>query len=374
MDDIRVVMDAVGSSRAAIVGASEGGPLSMLFAATYPERVAALVLYGTAPTWCGDDDYPWAPSRDELAKRIEEAKATRMTDPWFDEVLREFAPSTADDQGVRRWWRRWVQSSGSPGSLQDLLMMNKDIDVRHVLAAIRVPTLVLHREDDEGPVLAEGQYIADRIPGAEMVVLSGSDHGWWVDSQQITREVERYLHGLWESGAWDTFETERVLATVMFTDIVDSTARLAELGDGGWRDLLSRHHALVRRHLVRFAGREVDTAGDGFFAAFDGPARAIRCAQAITETVHALGIDVRAGLHTGECEVVDRKLGGIAVHIGARVAAEAGAGEVLVSNTVRDLVAGSGISFDDRGMAELKGVPGEWRLYRVADGHEAGPA
>jgi pimeloyl-ACP methyl ester carboxylesterase len=374
MDDIRAVMDAVGSPRAAIVGVSEGGPLAMLFAATYPERVASLVLYGTSPTWIGDEDYPWAPSRDELDRLIQEADATRMTDPWFDETLRDFAPSTADDEGVRRWWRRWVQSSGSPGALRALSMMNKDIDVRHVLPAIRVPTLVLHREDDEAPELAEGQYIADRIPGAEMVVLSGADHGWWVNSQQITREIEQHLYALWESGAWDTYETERVLATVMFTDIVDSTARLAELGDHGWRDLLSRHHALVRRHLVRFAGREVDTAGDGFFATFDGPARAIRCALAITGAVHELGVDVRAGLHTGECEVVDRKLGGIAVHIGARVAAKAGGGEVFVSSTVRDLVAGSGISFEDRGTAELKGVPGEWRLYRVADGRAASPA
>jgi class 3 adenylate cyclase len=231
----------------------------------------------------------------------------------------------------------------------------------------------LHRQDDEAPLLAEGQYIADRIPGAEMVVLSGADHGWWVDPHQITSEIERYLYGLWESGTWDVYETERVLVTVMFTDIVDSTTRLAEQGDSGWRDLLSRHHALVRRHLVRFAGREVDTAGDGFFATFDGPARAIRCALAITGAVHGLGVDIRAGLHTGECEVVDRKLGGLAVHIGARVAAEAAAGEVLVSSTVHDLVAGSGISFEDRGMAQLKGVPGEWRLYRVADGGGVSP-
>jgi len=368
MDDIRAVMDAVGSSRAAVVGASEGGPMSMLFAATYPERVAALVLYGTSPTWTGDADYPWAPSPDELATWIEETRDRRMTDPWYDETLQEFAPSVADDEGVRRWWRRWVQSSGSPGTLQDLSMMNKDIDVRHVLPAIRVPTLVLHREDDQEPVLAEGQYNADRIPSAELVALRGADHGWWVNSQQITREIERFLTKLWEDGDWETYEPERVLATVMFTDIVDSTAKLAGLGDRGWRELLSKHHALVRRHLVRYAGREVDTAGDGFFATFDGPARAIRCAQAITRGVRDLGVDVRAGLHTGECEVVDGKVGGIAVHIGARLAANAGPGEVLVSSTVRDLVAGSGIAFDDRGVAELKGIPGEWRLYQVCSG------
>jgi pimeloyl-ACP methyl ester carboxylesterase/class 3 adenylate cyclase len=365
MDDIRAVMDAVGSSRAAIVGVSEGGPMSMLFAATYPERAAALVLYGASPTWTGDAEYPWAPSPDEFLKELEESRGRRMAEAWYDEMLQGFAPSVADDEGARRWWRRWLQSSGSPGTVHDLRMMNKDIDVRHVLPAIRVPTLVLHREDDDGPVLAEAQYLADRIPGAEFVVLPGADHGWWVNPEQITSEIERFLTKLWEDGDWDIYEPERILATVMFTDIVDSTMKLAELGDRGWRELLARHHALVRRQLVRFSGREVDTTGDGFFATFDGPARAIRCGEAITHSVRSLGIEVRVGLHTGECEVVDGKVGGIAVHIGARVAAKAGPGEVLVSSTVRDLVAGSGIDFDDRGITELKGVPGEWRLYQV---------
>ena len=207
--------------------------------------------------------------------------------------------------------------------------------------------------------------MAERIPGAELIELTGLDHGWWVNSETIARETERFLRRIWDRGEWAVIESERVLATVLFTDIVGSTSKLAELGDRGWRELLRQHHALVRRHLVRFRGREIDTAGDGFFASFDGPARAIRCACAITEAVRDIGVEVRAGLHTGECEVVEGKVGGIAVHIGARVAAEAGPGEVLVSSTVKDLVAGSGIRFRERAPAELKGVPGEWRLYSV---------
>jgi class 3 adenylate cyclase len=207
--------------------------------------------------------------------------------------------------------------------------------------------------------------MADRILSAEFLELPGKDHGYFVNPEQITREVERFLRGIWDRSEWDLVVTDRVLATVMFTDIVGSTAKLAEVGDRGWRELLERHHALVRRQLVRFSGREIDTAGDGFFASFDGPARAIRCARAITRSVRELGLEVRAGLHTGECEMLEGKVGGIAVHIGARVAAEAEPGEVLVSSTVKDLVAGSGIEFRDRGAAELKGIPGEWRLYSV---------
>jgi pimeloyl-ACP methyl ester carboxylesterase/class 3 adenylate cyclase len=365
MDDIRAVMDAVGSKRAAIMGFSEGGPMSILFAATYPERTAALVLYGTLATWSRADDYPWVPTYEERRVTLERDAPRIGTDPWMDETLRGLAPSTADDEQARRLWRRWVQTSASPGSIQALRAMNIEIDVRHTLAAVRVPTLVLHRVEDEDTVLAEGRYLADRIPGAEMVELPGLDHGWWVDPMQIVREVEPFLRGIWDRREWDVVETDRVLATVLFTDIVGSTVKLAELGDRGWRELLQQHHALVRRQLVRFSGREVDTAGDGFFASFDGPARAIRCATAITEGVRDLGLEVRAGLHTGECEVVDGKVGGIAVHIGARVAAQAAPGEVLVSSTVKDLVAGSGIQFAERGVAELKGVPGEWHLYSV---------
>jgi class 3 adenylate cyclase len=243
--------------------------------------------------------------------------------------------------------------------------MNSGIDVRHTLPAVRVPVLVVHRVDDQDTLLDEGRYLARRIPGAELKELPGEDHGWWVNSTQIVDVIAPFLRGIWERGEWDIVESERVLATVLFTDIVASTQRLAEVGDRRWRELLQQHHAVIRRQLVRFSGRELDTAGDGFFAAFDGPARAIRCACAITDSVGELGLAVRAGLHTGECEVVDGKVGGLAVHIGARVAASAGPGEVLVSGTVRDLVAGSGIRFRERGSIELKGVPGEWRLYAV---------
>lgn len=283
----------------------------------------------------------------------------------MDYLLESFAPSMARDEDARRWWARYVRTSASPGAAVQLSRMNMEIDVRHALPTIRVPTMVLHFKDDQIFELAEARYMAERIPGAELVVLPGRDHAWFVDPEPITREVERFLRGIREQGEWDLAETDRMLATVLFTDIVGSTEKAATMGDRAWRDVLTRHHALVRRQLVRFRGREIDTAGDGFFASFDGPARAIRCALAITQGVRHLGLEVRAGLHTGECELVDGKVGGIAVHIGARVAAEAQPGEILVSNTVKDLVAGSGIPFRDRGSTALKGVPGEWRLYSV---------
>jgi len=358
-------MDAAGSQRAAILGFSEGGPMAILFAATYPARVAALVLYGTLATWTKADDYPWAPTRDEREESIRIRAPLVGTEPWADGHLRALAPSTADDEGVRRWWRRWVRVSASPGAVAALWRMNTGIDVRHVLSAVRVPTLVLHRINDEDTELAEGRYLADHIPGARLEELAGLDHGWWVHSAQIATAVERFLLGLRSDGEWDAVEADRVLATVLFTDIVDSTARVVELGDRGWRELLKKHHAVVRWQLARFSGREIDTAGDGFFATFDGPARAIRCATAIVGGMREIGLEVRAGLHTGECEIVDGKVGGIAVHIGARVAARAEPGEVLVSGTVKDLVAGSGIVFAERGVVELKGVPGRWPLYAV---------
>jgi pimeloyl-ACP methyl ester carboxylesterase/class 3 adenylate cyclase len=364
MDDVRAVMDAAGSRRAAVMGFSEGGPLALLFAATYPERTAALVLYGTLATWTRADDYPWAPTREERAERLRK-EAGIGTDGWLDDTLKALAPTTSDHPEVKRWWRKWVRVSASPGAISSLRAMNSEIDVRHVLPAIRVPTRVLHRVDDEDTLLDEGRYLTDRIPGAELVELSGADHGWWVNSGQIVREIRSFLGALWESHQWDLVESERVLATILFTDIVGSTAKLSEVGDRVWGELLKKHHALVRRQLVRFAGKEMDTAGDGFFARFDGPARAIRCACSIAEGVGDLGLEVRQGLHTGECELVDGKVGGIAVHIGARVAAEAAPGEVLVSSTVRDLVAGSGLRFRERGAVALKGIPGEWRLFSI---------
>ena len=365
MDDVRAVMDAAGSKRAAVMGVSEGGPMTVLFAATYPERTAATILYGTGASYLRSDDYPWASTREEHLRHIEERERRWGTPEYMDYLLERFAPSMARDESARRWWARYVRTSASPRAAAQLSRMNMEIDVRHVLPTIRVPTMVLHFKDDQIFELAEARYMAERIPGAELVVLPGRDHAWFVDPEPITREVERFLRGIRERGEWDLAETDRMLATVLFTDIVGSTEKAATMGDRAWRDVLTRHHALVRRHLVRFRGREIDTAGDGFFASFDGPARAIRCALAITQGVRDLGLEVRAGLHTGECELVDGKVGGIAVHIGARVAAEAQPGEILVSNTVKDLVAGSGIPFRDRGSTALKGVPGEWRLYSV---------
>ena len=283
-----------------------------------------------------------------------------------------FAPSLAGDEAARRWWRRLVLTSASPGAVVALRRMNMEIDARHTLASIRVPTLVLCRVGD-GDYPDQARYIADRIPGAEFLELPGKDHAYFVDPEQIAREVKGFLWGIWEQGEWDVVEADRVLATVLFTDIVGSTEKAVQLGDRTWRELLERHHAVIRRQLVRYHGKELDTAGDGFFASFDGPARAIRCACTIAEAVKELGLEVRAGLHTGECEVVEGKVGGIAVHIGARVAKAAQPGEVLVSSTVKDLVAGSGLQFDERGAAELKGVPGEWRLYSVAAGTDLVP-
>jgi len=364
MDDIRAVMDAVGSKRAAIMGVSEGGPMTALFAATYPERTAGAVLYGTMASYFRSHDYPWGMTAEEWDEEIRKTTPKVGTPEWLDERQETFAPSTTEDPAATRWWRRWVLTSSSPAAVIALRRMNSEIDVRHALPAIRIPTLVLCRTGDEW-YLPQTRYMAERIPGAELVEIPGDDHGWWVNPEQIANAVEPFLRGIWDRGEWDVVESERVLATVLFTDIAGSTAKLAELGDRLWRELLQQHHALVRRQLVRFSGREIDTAGDGFFASFDGPARAIRCASAIRDAVRDVGLEIRAGLHTGECEVVDGKVGGIAVHIGARVAAEATPGEVLVSSTVKDLVAGSGIQFRERGVAELKGIPGEWRLYSV---------
>jgi class 3 adenylate cyclase/pimeloyl-ACP methyl ester carboxylesterase len=365
MDDVRAVMDAVGSKRAAVMGFSEGGPMAILFAASHPDRAAGLVLYGTLPTFTRASDYPWAPTREERNEAIRLAEQRIGTDPWLDEQLRGMAPSTANDESTKRWWRRWVRVSASPGAILALRLMNSEIDVRPVLRAVRVPTLVLHRIGDEDVLIDEGRYLADRIPAAQFVALSGDDHGWWINTTQLVGEVGPFLRALWDGGAWEAVEADRVLATILFTDIVGSTTKVAELGDRRWRELLTQHNAIVRRLLVRYSGRELDTAGDGFFATFDGPARAIRCALAIGTAVREIGLEVRAGLHTGECEMVEGKIGGIAVHIGARVAGVAGPGEVLVSGTVKDLVAGSGIRFSERGLAELKGVPGLWPLYAV---------
>jgi pimeloyl-ACP methyl ester carboxylesterase len=355
MDDVRAVMDAVGSERAALFGYSEGGPMCCLFAATYPDRTTALALYGTyAKRADPDDDYPWAATEEHRR-----AYADQVEREWgFESDLGTMAPNA--DAALTAWWRARARASASPGAARALLLMNSLIDVRHVLPTIRVPTLVLHRSGDRDSQLEEGRYIANHIPGARFVELAGEDHIPWIDADQVVDEVEEFLTGVRRGP-----EHDRVLATVLLTDIVGSSERAAELGDRRWRELLEAHHAVVRSELARWRGQEVDTAGDGFFAIFDGPARAIRCACAVRDGLHALGLEIRAGLHTGECEVIGGKVGGIAVHTGARVAAQAAPGEVLVSGTVRDLIAGSGIELEDRGVRALKGIPGEWQLLAV---------
>lgn len=363
MDDVRAVMDAVGSRRAALFGLSEGASMSVLFAATYPERTAALVLRSAFARTLWAPDYPWGRTEDDYELEIE--RELRIYGPRIQALEAVGALGRFDDD-EREAFLDYLRYGASPGMLEALLRMNKDIDIRHVLPAVRVPTLVLHGADDEIVSSDAARYLAGCIPGARFIEQPGVGHLALGEAAHRTLgEMDRFLTDVWESRGWDEAEPDRMLATVLFTDIVGSTAKALELGDRAWRQLLERHHALIRRELLRFRGREIDTAGDGFFATFDGPARAIRCAYAIVEAVEALGVDVRAGLHTGECEIADGKVAGIAVHTGARVAAAAGPGEVVVSSTVKDLVAGSGIEFVDRGPHELKGIPGEWRLFAV---------
>jgi pimeloyl-ACP methyl ester carboxylesterase len=357
MDDVRAVMDEVGSERAALLGHSEGGNMSALFAATYPERTTALVLVGCYAKRIRSDDYPWAPEREARQREIERTERA-WAEP--DQVV-ELAPSRADDASFLRWMTRYFRASASPRAAAALLRMNTMIDVREVLPAIRVPTLLLYRTDDRDVAVEEGRYIAARIPGARLVELPGTDHLMWTgDADAILDEIESFLTGTRRGP-----EPDRVLATILFTDVVGSTELAAARGDRAWRALLDRHHAAVRRELERWRGREVDTAGDGFLATFDGPARAVSCAAAIVRAVRELGLEVRAGVHTGEVELADGGVRGIAVHIGARVAALAAPGEVLVTRTVVDLVAGSGLAFEERGERELKGVPGRWAVYAL---------
>jgi class 3 adenylate cyclase len=355
MDDVRAVMDAVGSQRAGLYGNSEGGAMSMLFAATYPERTRALVLYGTY------SHYPrTAADRESFIRTIDRAWGT-------GETLRFFAPAAfaAADEARLRGFGRFERSAASPSAAIALERMNAEIDVRHVLSAIRVPTLVLHRVGDSRVSVAEGRYLRDHIAGTKYVELPGSDHALEFEPElreRVTDEVEKFLTGISA-----TVELDRVLATVLFTDIVNSTEQAAALGDRTWRALLDRHDEIVRQQLSRFRGREIKHTGDGFLATFDGPARAVRCASVITDTMQPLGLAVRGGLHTGEIELKDNDIGGIAVNIAARVAAMAGPNETLVSSTVRDLVAGSGLRFHDRGHHALKGLPEELHLYSVLE-------
>lgn len=364
MDDVRAVMDAAGSKRAAILGVSEGVPLSVLFAATYPERTGALVLYGGFARFLWAPDYPWGVTEAACLQEIADDWAGASQPGYLEQVAREGSPNAGEDEIAAL--AKFFRYGSSPGADEALNRMNMGIDVRHVLPAVSVPTLVLHCARDPWCDVGGGRYLAESIPGATYVELPGDYHAPAVaEVGALADEMEHFLRATWQADGWAEVEQDRVLATILFTDIVGSTARLAELGDAAWKALLDKHHAAVRRQLSRFRGRELNMTGDGFFATFDGPARGIQCATAIGRAVADLGLEIRAGLHTGECQLVDGQIGGIAIHIGARVAAEAKAGEVLVSSTVKDLVAGSGIQFDDRGVYELRGVPGEWHLYGV---------
>ncbi len=353
MDDVRAVMDATGIQRAALMGTSEGGPLAALFAATYPERCSALVLYGSFAQFSS-----WIPNDEAFAGLLH-----YIDNYWGSgESVGMFAPSRRDDAAFKSWYGRFERLGGSPSSVADLMRMNRQIDVSGILSSIHVPTLVLHRTGDPTINVEGGRFLAANIPGARYVELPGEDHLFWIgdNADEILDLTVEFVTGSKTPVAVDT-----VLATVLFTDIVGSTDKAAALGDRRWRELLDQHHATVRRSLTHFRGREIKTTGDGFFAAFDGPARAVRCASALAGELRPLGIEIRSGLHTGECELIGDDFGGIAVHIGARVASLAAPGEVLVSSTVKDLVAGSGLKFQDRGNQTLKGVPGDWRLFAV---------
>jgi pimeloyl-ACP methyl ester carboxylesterase len=353
MDDVRAVMDAADSQRAAILGLSEGGTLALVFAATFPKRTRALILWNASGGQRPGSEPPPPDSNRLLLEGLEQNWGTGA-------FLPAFVPSASGDARFRAWWSRFERLAMSPGAAVQAMRMNLEIDARDVPAMVQVPTLVIYNRGD--PVLSadSARYMADRIAGAEFVELPGPDHFAWKEEDGVTQEVEEFL-----TGSRPPSEVDRSLATLLFTDIVGSTDRAAKLGDQRWRELLEQHDSIVRRVVESFRGRLVDSTGDGVLASFDGPARAIRCARAIGEELSAIGVEIRAGLHTGEVEARGQGLAGIAVHIGARVAALAGAGEVLVSRTVKDLVAGSGISFADHGVHELKGVPEKWHLFLV---------
>ncbi len=356
MDDVRAVLDAAGSQRAFVIGVSEGGLLATLFAASHPDRTEGLILIGGETREENDEEWAWGDAtREDFDAWLED---------WSDwgegKMIDAIAPSLAGDPEARAWWGRLQLQAGNPRTIKAHHRASFGTDTRAILPTINVPTLVLHRAADITVNVNQGRYLASHIPGARYVELPGNDHVPWVKGEDIEAEIEEFV-----TGTRPIQEPDRVLATVLFSDIVGSTSRAAALGDHRWAELLQAHHAAIRRELDRHRGVEIDTAGDGFLASFDGPARAVRCAQAMHAAVAPLDLKLRIGLHTGECERIGDKLGGIAVHIGARVAALATAGEVLTSGTVHDLVAGSGITFTDRGTSELPGVPGEWRIYAV---------
>jgi len=358
MDDLRAVLDAVGSERAALIATQHAGLMAMLFASTYPERTSALVLDQAFARRFRADDYPIGMPESSIDQSFQWLLDAWGTGAYVDLV----APDKAGDPQLRTWAAKLERHSASPSAAAAMIRMLRGVDARQILSSIRVATLVIHRKEGRVPV-DHGRFLAEHIPGARYLEVPGSTQVWPFadDRLEIMDEVEEFL-----TGVRPTHEPDRVLATILFTDIVDSTKQAAERGDRAWRELLGRHRELVRRQLERHRGREVATTGDGFLATFDGPARAVRCAAALVDTSRPLGIEIRTGLHTGEIELMGGgDVGGIAVHIGARVSALAGSGEVLVSSTVKDLIAGSGIEFEDRGEHALKGVPGEWRLFAV---------
>jgi class 3 adenylate cyclase len=355
MDDVFSVMEAVGSQRAALLGIAQGGPLAILIAAAHPSKVSALLLWASYARLLKDDDFPWGRAETSYRRLMRTLEATWGSGGYLDQL----APSVAEDPAFRRWWAKFERHIHSPGSVLAFLRLQAGVDVRAVLPSVRTPTLVLQRSGDVYRDPRNGRYLADMIPGATYVELPGRDHLPFVgDQDAVLDEIQDFLTGIRRGPTPD-----RVLATLLFTDVVGSTERAAHIGDQAWRDLLERHNILIRKQLGRFRGREIDTTGDGFLAIFDGPARAVRCAQAICVDVRGLGLEIRAGVHSGEVELVGDDVRGLAAHIGARVMSLAGPGEVLVSATVKDLVFGSGIEFRDRGTHVLKGVPGEWRLF-----------
>ena len=355
MDDLRAVLDAAGAGRAVLFGTVEAAAMCLLFAATYPDRTLGIALFHASARGTWAPDYPWGETAEEVRRQIDEAVAGWGSYAAAEEQTRTMAPAHAADPVFIAALARRRRQSASPGAVATIMRMAADTDVRDILGVIRVPTLLIHTPDEREEVA----YLASRIPGAKCAELPGAGGVYFQGA--LPSELESFVAGLGSE------EPETVLATILFTDIVGSTAKLAELGDEGWRTIVQRHHALVRQLLSRYRGREVDTAGDGFFATFDGPIRAIQCAQAIAKAVPTLGIEIRAGLHTGECQIVDEKVSGIAVNIGARIAALARPSQILVSSTVKDLVVGSNIAFEERGEEQLKGVPGEWRLYAVGN-------
>ena len=369
IDDIRAVMDGARSSRAVILGLSDGATMGILFAATYPDRTAGLVVYGGSARWTRSPDHPWLPPREEFLTYLasEEKESTFGSQDFVEEGIAAMAPSRSNDSAFKEWFGRLRRSGSSPSASRALARLNMDVDVRDVLPAIHVPTLVLHATGDRDVSVESGRYIAKHVPGATLVEFSGIDHMFMVDPDAlafVVSEIRKFAKSLTTGPGLD-----RQLTTVLFTDIVDSTRTASKLGDQAWGKILDRHWREVRSEISRFQGREIKTLGDGILASFDGPTRGVRCACAIRDKVRSAGIEIRAGLHTGECVLSGSDLQGVAVNLAHRIMEKAGTGQVLVTSTVRDLTVGSGIQFRDRGQATLKGIEGKWHLLEVESGY-----